>query len=322
MSHFPHNSAAGWFKAFEAIGDDIGILYGRIRRDSRNVEWFRVCHGECDGIGGFARLLRAHGSVIPALPQARRPGRGILGPLWNLWRNRKRPPDVSDRRDWLPEGPGLDGVPNPLAWHVFTEEETANLLAACRHQHVTVNSLLLKHLDAAIRPELGIPSARIPWMIPVNLRGDVRYRDDTENHVSSIDALVGPDDSAFRIHQEILQQLDRGEHRANFLLMELGGILSQGLKSRYLLRDRSRRRGNIGAFSNLGSWDARTTNDSGDRWLFCPPVVQGQRLSAGCVTYQKRLSLTMQSLPHPSTPPELVTLWMNRWAAAIPTKTG
>jgi hypothetical protein len=322
LSQHPHNSAAEWFKATEGLGDDIDILYGRIHRDSQEVEWLRVSHCECDGIGGFARLLRERVNEIGPLPQTNSPCRGILGPIWNLWRNRKRPTDCADRRNWVPEGPLTTGALNTLAWHVFAEEETASLRDTCRRQQVTVNSLLLKHLDASVRPELGMPTASIPWMIPVNLRGDVRYPDDTANHVSSVDLLVSPEDSAFSIHQKILHQLDQGEHRANFLLMELGGCVARRLKMRYLLRDRAQPRGNIGAFSNLGSWDPENRIGSGETWLFCPPVVQGQRLSAGCLTFQNRLSLVMQSRPYASAPPDLISLWMERWVGRILSEAG
>jgi hypothetical protein len=321
LSHLAHNSASAWFQAIGALGDDTGILYGRVDRGSQSVEWFRVSHAECDGIGGFARLLRAHGHDIRSLPKTNSSCRDILGPLWNLWRNRRRPPECASRRDWMPGGARLDGVANPVAWHVFTDVQTGSIRDACRRGKITVNSLLLKHLDASVRPEIGTPSAIIPWMIPVNLRGDVSYPDDTENHVSSVDVLVCPDESAFSIHQKILHQLDQGEHRANFLLMELGGILSHGFKMRYLRRDRARPRGNIGAFSNLGSWNADSRIDSADSWLFCPPVVHGQRLSAGCVTFRNQLSLTMQSHPHESLAPDLVTRRMVLWVAGILSET-
>ena len=36
---------------------------------------------------------------------------------------------------------------------------------------------------------------------------------------------------------------------------------------------------------------------SGDGWLFCPPVVTGQLLGAGCVTFQGRLGLAIQGRP-------------------------
>lgn len=312
----PESPAAAWFKASEDLGDDIGIRFGCVSMESDQVEWFSVSHYECDGVGAFARLLRQSGAELPELPRSKNPHEGILGPLWWLFGGRPKPSECATRLDWACMGDPPHGAPNPTAWHMFTKEETQRIVDACRRQKVTVNSLLLKHLDAAVRPELDITKA-IPWMIPVNLRGDVNYADDTENHVSCIDVPVFPDDTASQLHQRIHLHLSQGEHRANHLLMRAGRLLGHRLKVWYLRQDRARPAGSIGAFSNLGAWDAAEKIPSTDRWLFCPPVVLGQRLSAGCLTFQNRLSLMIQTHPHGPDVPGYASTWMSRWVEGI-----
>jgi len=154
-------------------------------------------------------------------------------------------------------------------------------------------------------------------MVPVNLRGDVTYTDDTGNHVSCLDVLVAPNESPESLHQQIRYRLDRGEHRAIHLLMKIGALAGRRLMVKYLAWDRKRQAGNIGAFSNLGAWDCGASIADDDVWLFCPPVVLGQRLAAGCVTFRNRLSLMIQSHPYGSSPRELMRRWMDRWVDGI-----
>jgi hypothetical protein len=255
------------------------------------VEWHFVSHIDCDGIGGFARMLRGRGVETGKLPETKHPCRRVIAPLWNLWRDSRNQRECAVRRDWLLPG----GATEAVAWHLFSVEETREMVTRCREMGVTVNSFLLKHLDQAVRPGVCKPEARIRWLIPVNLRGDVRYEDDTANHVSGVEVTIAPDDNAEAIQAQILRRLKRSEHRANHLLLMAGGILSHAAKVRYLGKGRAKPAGNIGSFSNLGVWNVNAA--SGDGWVFCPPVVTGQLVGAGCVTFQGRLGLAIQGHP-------------------------
>jgi hypothetical protein len=279
----------------------MGIRYGRVPQGSVEVEWHFVSHIDCDGIGGFARLLRERGSEIGRLPESGHLCRDVVGPLWRLWRNGRNEGECADREDWKPSA-RLGSV----AWHLFTEEETRGIRDECRCLKVTVNSFLLKHLDQAVRPEIRRPGESIPWMIPVNLRGDIRYPDDTQNHVSCVEVRIAAEDGAEAIQRQILRRLERGEHRANFLLLTAGGLLGHESKVSFLKKDRAKPAGNIGAFSNLGVWEGAGSRDG---WVFCPPVVTGQLLGAGCVTFNGRLGLAAQGCSAVS--------WMDRWVALI-----
>ena len=296
-------ASESWFHASEAIGDLMGICYGRITNGE--VQWFNISHCECDGIGGFARLLRAHGAEIPSLPETKHACRGIFIPLWRLLRNRDNN-DSAMRSDWLPTIPSENNIVENIAWHLFTENETQAILNRCREQKVTMNSYLLHCLDQSTRSEISRPEKKITWVVPVNLRGAIRYADDTQNHVSCVEVQIASNDTTQIIHRQIIQRLERGEHRANFLLLTLGGILSHQAKVNFLTKDRSKPAGNIGSFSNLGVWnlDKKTTDE--DSWIFCPPVVTGQRLGAGCVTFNGRLSIATQG----NSPAERMQRWV------------
>lgn len=289
----------------------MGIRYGRVPQGSNEVEWHFVSHIDCDGIGGFARLLRERGIEIGELPETKHPHRGVIAPLWKLWRDSRKVEKCAVRTDWLSLGCGTR-ISEAVAWHLFSVKETLELVTRCRESGVTVNSFLLKHLDHAVRPEIAKPEARIRWLIPVNLRGDIHYADDTANHVSCVVTSIAPEDSTETIQADILHRLKRGEHRANHLLFMAGGLLSHEGKVDLLRKERAKCEGNIGSFSNLGVWEANEA--SGDDWIFCPPVVSGQLLGAGCVTFQGRLGMSVQG--H-SSKPAVVEGWMTRWLDLI-----
>jgi hypothetical protein len=293
----------------------MGIRYGRVPDGSGEVEWHFVSHCDCDGIGGFARLLRERDVETGKLPETKHPCRGAIGPMWRLWCDSRRAGECAARADWSATDQPAVGVSDAVAWHLFTEDETREIVARCRRMGVTVNSFLLKHLDQAVRPDTRRPELPIPWMIPVNLRGDICHADDTENHVSCVEARISPDDSPEDIQRDILRRLARGEHRANHLLLMVGAVLSHKAKVAFLKKDRAKPAGNIGAFSNLGVWSAESGR--GEGWVFCPPVVTGQLLGAGCVTYGGRLGLALQGHPALSSTPEMAAGWMGRWLDCI-----
>lgn len=294
----------------------MGILYGRVFGETDEAQWHHLSHLESDGIGAFARLLNEHGAGVRELPVASAPASGVFGPFWRLWRSRRNMPVCAGRKDWAAaQAPAAQQIPTDRAWRLFSEAQTQAIVNACRRQHVTVTSLLLKLLDDAVREDLGLTDDRIPWMLPVNIR-DERTATSTANHVSSIELVIAPEDTAQGIHSQMRERLQRGEHRAASLLLGLGAILSQRQCNRLLARDRAKDSGCIGAFSNLGNWDAEKVLPNTDGWLFCPPIGGGQRLGAGCVTYQGRLGLVIQTHQQQGAG-SIAQFWMNRWVEGI-----
>jgi len=288
------NITAQWFRAAEENGDFIGIRYGRVAEGTCDVEWIYVSHCECDGIGGFTKILRERGEGMGELPAVRKSCVDVIAPLWRLWRSDWKKDDCSLRVDWGGASISSDGGEGDVAYHLFNEEETDDILERCRAMKVTVNSFLLSHLDTSVRPEIERSELANLWTVPVNLRGDVRNAIDTDNHVSCVDVRAGFNDSVQELQNQILTRLENGEHRANYLLMKLGGFLSHSRKVRYFKKDRLKPNGSIGSFSNLGAWDAKKKMKTRDSWLFCPPVMTGQLIGAGCVTFQNRLGLSIQ----------------------------
>jgi hypothetical protein len=77
---------------------------------------------------------------------------------------------------------------------------------------------------------------------------------------------------------------------------------------------------NLGSFSNLGDWDAEksiTQSECEGPWLFAPPVLRCQHLGAGCVTFQNRMTLTIQAHPDLTNSPAAPQAWLQNWIKEI-----
>ena len=322
MSQKTTDAISSWFIAGEEVGEYIGIRFGRVAPAATDPEWFFLRHTDYDGIGGLAELLRRKGAAVDRLPQIKYP---LASSRLLLLRALRR--YLAPRRQvhWGPleRGPASPQNAQPpaaVAWHLFDETTTTQVRRVCRKSGVTVNSFLLKHLTKAIRPFLADQSSVVPWMIPVNLRGKVDRGRDTANHTSYVGVKVKSYETVHDIHRNIYSALGRGEHWANWQVYQLGRFLTAGMRRYVAASDWAFSQWNLGGFSNLGDWDPEkkiTQADCVGGWLFCPPVLRCQAVGAGCVTFQNRLSLTVQAHPTLTNDLGVVKLWVQNWVKEI-----
>ena len=312
-----------WFLVCEGMGEYIGIRFGRIAPEATEPEWKFLRHIDFDGVGGFAELLRRGGAVLPRLPQIKHPS----APSW-LSFVRALPKFLTPRQRvmWGPLERGkvtenaCSDPPLAVAWHIFDETATTQIRRVCRKNGVTVNSFLLKHLTKAIRPSLSDQSSTVPWMIPINLRGKVVRDRDTANFTSYVGVKVFSYENVFDVHRKIYAALGRGEHWANWYAYQVGRLTTSSMKEFLIKTDLAMSQWNLGSFSNLGDWDSDksiTQPDCKGGWLFAPPVLRCQMIGAGCVTFQNRLSLTIQAHPDLTTRPEVTQSWIENWVKEI-----
>lgn len=313
---------APWFVAAEELGEYIGIRFGRVPPGKTDPEWIFLRHIDFDGIGGFAEILRRRGAQLERLSQIKHPV-----PPSKLSLLKLMPKYLKPRRkiDWEPmEGERRPSTktepPVAVAWHVFDDNTTTQIRRVCRKAGVTVNSFLLKHLTKAIRPFLKDQSAIVPWMIPVNLRGKVVRDRDTANFSSYVGVSVKSYETVHDVHQNIYAALETGEHWANWHAYQLGRLSTNGVRKYLIATDKAMSQWNLGSFSNLGDWDPEKTITQEDclgGWLFTPPVLRCQLVGAGCVTFQNRLSLTIQVHPELTINPEIPKAWVENWVKEI-----
>ncbi len=297
------------------------IRFGRVKPGGSEVEWVSIPHSDFDGIGGFGHLLRKKGvemNNLPTNPHLQKPSwlpffrslPKVLGPRHRLkWR-------TLPKVEFL----GNESLPDPvLSWHIFTAEETFCLREMARRKGVTLNSFLMKHLDGVLRQDQVDEGAAVPWMVPVNLRGPLKREIDTENHSSYVSVKVDPDETVEDLHREIFNRLERGEHWANWKAYSATRFVPPGMKRALIRRDRAMAEWNLGLFTNLGVWDPEgeiTHEDLVGSWMVAATVLRCQMVGAGLMTFQGRLSLTIQAHPDLTTSQEVVHRWMDCWREA------
>ncbi len=311
-----------WFETLESLGEFAGIRFGRVSASTGAVEWMYLSHAEFDGIGGLAHLLRERGAIIEDLPNVTHPGPLSWWPFIRFL-----PTMLAPRRvlKWRPmkQGTKLDTTCQPapsVAFHIFDEEKTAMIRRMSRNGMVTVNSLLMKYLDRAVRPSLADPSCSIPWMIPVNLRGKVSQPKDTGNHSSYVGIQIYAAESAKDVQNHIYKALNKGQHLAAWQGFAATRNTTAKIKRLLIKANRATSQWSVGGFSNLGVWDPDrkiTAPDCRGDWLFAPPVLRFQMIGAGCVTFQNRLTLTLQIHPELTTSPEVANEWLRAWVREI-----
>jgi NRPS condensation-like uncharacterized protein len=313
---------AAWFVAVQRLGDYIGIRFGRVPDGANAPEWVFLPHTHVGGIGGLAEILRRRGAKLDRLPQIKHPlapsRSAVLRAIPKYLARRQR---VKWARLEQGDEPGDSSQPpRAVAWHVFDEGATTQIRRVCRRTGVTVNSFLLKHLTKAIRPFLEDQSSVVPWMIPINIRGKVDRGRDTDVHTSYVGVKVRSYETLHDIHRNVYAALNTGEHWANWRMYMLGRYTTARMRSFIVAKELGTSQWNLGSFSNLGDWDPEkriTVPDCQGAWLFCPPVFKCQLVAAGCVTFQNRLSLTMQAHCSLTTNPAVTEAWIRNWVKEI-----
>ncbi|HSY19995.1 MAG TPA: hypothetical protein VK815_16745, partial [Candidatus Acidoferrales bacterium] len=84
MSAKTFDPIAPWFVAAEALGEYIGIRFGRIAPGKTEPEWIFLRHAEFDGVGGLADIFRRRGATVATLPQIKHPAEPSLLPLLKM----------------------------------------------------------------------------------------------------------------------------------------------------------------------------------------------------------------------------------------------
>ena len=311
-----------WFLTAEELGEFIGMRFGRLAPGTTEPEWMFPRHADYDGVGWFAENLRRRGAALERLPTIRHPAAPSRLALLQILPKYLKP---KHRLKWGPleKGPAAHSHSEPpaaVAWHLFDEEATMQIRRVCRNLEVTVNSFLLKHLTKAIRPFLEDRSAAVPWMVPINLRGKVKQARETANYTSYIRIVVQSYETVHDIHQKIYAALCRGEHWANWQAYQLGRFLTAGMRRYLVATELATPQWNLGAFSNMGDWDPNKEISQPEclgGWLVCPPVLRFQQVGIGCLTFQNRLSLTIQTHPELTTDPKVPRTWVQDWVKEI-----
>jgi len=324
MNDSKYTALRKWFEAGPQIGEFIGIRFGHLAPNATEPEWLYYPHTDFDGIGAWAEIMRRRGVQLKALPHIKYypPSSLLVSALkhWPRYLLPRRPLPLKPQERPAPAGTFHTAPPAAVAWHLFDSVTTHRLRQDSHLLGLTVNTLLLHCLTKAIRPLFADESAAVPWMIPVNMRGGVNQYRDTDNHTSYVTVGIEPGATPGEIHRRLLRALSLGQHWGNWHAFRLGNILTASMRRGIVRNGLAISQWNVGSFSNLGEWDADkdfTGADVVGAWLFCPPALRTQMIAAGCVTFQGRLSLTIQAHPELTTSTAAVNGWVRAWVAAV-----
>lgn len=282
------------FAAMRDCGEDISIVYGHINRVASRAqpEWAELPHDKFDGVGGLAHLLRERGCRADELPVLRgdsltfsRALRGLaaVSPALKVRTQQWRDFDPNRKVTFRPVG-------QRVAWKLLTELQTRSIVAAAKAAGVTVNTLLLFHLDRAVAAQLIPESANRLWMLPVNLRGGLTRHPETFLKMSFIPVDLQNRPSVGQLQAQITNLKDRYCHWGSWTALHLGKVIgAAGIRRELRSRDK-KNNGWTGIFSNLGVWNV----PGGGHWIFGPAVSRAQPVGVGCVTINGCMALTVQ----------------------------
>lgn len=287
---------AEMFVALKDCGEDISIVFGKYapsRSDEVTPRWFTLPHDQFDGVSGLACLLAGEGVPVPPLPTLKddrptwlRRTRGFAAILRYLGVRRQA---WTVEFDWQQDARCLPPGQR-VAWRVFDVEQTQALVAAARAVGVTVNSLLLSHLDTAVQGQWVPDDQPRRWMIPVNLRGAVSKPEENVPHMSFFTVDVPGRSDVHKIHAIVDRCRRSGQHWGMWSLLHLGRLLGEEGMRRDIRKRERQRHGATGMFSNLGVWSTGDQNC----WVFCPAITRVYPIGAGCITTNGRMALTVQ----------------------------
>lgn len=271
-----------WFELLRQAGEEIAIQYGWGEFDV--IRWFELPHSHYDGLGGFWTLLRQHGScddVLPGRKSESRPSR--ISTLCFLPRMHRH----FDRQKYrwkVAPASAEKAMPFPFQ---FSPEETKKLTGRANSLGISLNSLLLCYLNAAVRDFLEDEERPCYWMIPVNMRTEPSRQ--PGNRSAYIPCRITRNDDAFAVHQTVKEALRRGLHWHCWRWLTFGPRL--GRRTMKFLFERNYPAQNwVGVFSNLGDWHW----DGPGHWYFVPPCSIHAPVAVGAVTVNGSLCMAAQ----------------------------
>lgn len=283
-----------WFSELEAQGEQTTFRLGNVSGSSQPV-WVELPHHSFDGLGGLAYALAHRFGAelnVPTLaaPYPRRVLRWVAA-LRLLLRRAPR------RLRWRHERPELGPNERPTAaWELLTTDMTTELRERARRQRVSLNALFLHALSHALEPLLEPGAGSIEWVVPVNMRGLEPALTPTDNQAVTVDIHFPIIATASVIDDKLRAELRQNAHFGAWQLLCWLGRAGPKLVRALARRELKVRK--HGSFSNLGSLQCSQCSSTEPQWWMAfNPVQRTRPIGAACLTYEGRLSLTLNIHP-------------------------
>ena len=310
---------ATWYEVREELGvsDTIHLFFLNKKNGHTDFESFR--HRDMDGIAMLSKALKHKGYQTPPTPMNRdsyEPSlRHVLKqrklipqdrwPKQVPWRNisdlgHLNQPKTTDASH-TESLPAIEKIERQ--WLVLIKQ-------TAQAQNVSTASLMLSCLNKAVFDELLTDNGTVYWFYPVNMRGPIKNKAQSQNLSSGFYLPLNALSSAQEIHQQVKQRLAAQHHWYLWKMAHIGKWVGRiGVK--WLYRSISQSQFHMGSFSYLGEWSMPNHPDL----LIgcCGPGSANYPISTGITECNGEMTLALKF--HPSMPTESVAVerCLHRW---------
>jgi len=316
-----------YFSIQKELGLDITFKLGR-GSDSEQVEWTTLSHHLYDGIGGFAHRLREEGWPVNKLPVSREskpPSRlSMVVPMVRYAMGRKQVTPVEWKEEISENKLGAFTTFSAA----FNTDETNHIIKSAKQNQVTVNTLLLESINKISAKHLQKDSEKNIWVVPVNIRGAIKRKRDTSNHVSFFPVSINKDQKLEEIQNDTRTNLEKKTQWVTWHFLNLTGK-KKGRDGIYDMVKSTidTQLGVTGVFSNLGAWPLKNdlepmtkhsvkVNDN-STWFLSPNVTAAVPIGATAVTWFGKLGLTFVVHPFISEKQDIGQKIIDEWRADL-----
>jgi hypothetical protein len=171
---------------------------------------------------------------------------------------------------------------------IFTKQQTKSIQQSLKINKGSLTSAFIFKLNNIISKELLSINSSTPWMIPVNLRGEIKNNSKMQSSFIRVSCLV--DDNEKTLKNKISKSLKGKEHLGLYYLGSISLMLGKKLIDSITKKEFTRKKPKwFASFSNLGDIKGDEKNT-----LIIWPTIRYQR-PIGIVAYifAKRLHITM-----------------------------
>lgn len=282
------------YRVLQALGENIDMICGIYRPETREMQWFLHSHEVDDGYGAMVKILARAGVTIAPRLRAIPPRRpSLLQQLKAL----KLHVHNSRRVDyhWRARSESPNG-PEPCLVHVLLKQEHGQQIRQhARKLGVGETALLLASLDRMSRAScLKHDSTRV-WLLPHDVRRTLGVSATSGNWTAPVSLRLEKNATAHAIYGQLKALYAQRILWGSWLYTNFARWLSEDMIQRAYTRIKGRAW--IGVFANMGHWRAPTVEPHplAGAWIVsAPPASAVCPVTAGSFNWEGRMGLTLQ----------------------------
>ena len=294
--HVKQDSLGRIFKIEKRLGrgDEFEII-SHFMNGEKKVSRFH--HENCDGLGALLKESTDWLRAPLEIPRFRLKSRsristfvkGVLGFFEDF---------SPSKTHWTHLDVNARYTSQHLAWRVFTERSTEELVKYAKSQNVSLNSVLLHAVSSAVGSLLLNDSqTECRWLIPVNMRMSPSEALSTANHTSSVGVRFNRNMPLAQLDKTLKKSLNPWRVLFAYRLASALSHLSENVLFK-LAKKRGEHNFWIGSFSNLGVWKLPLESENEN----CPVAISIAPpagtpcfpVGVGIITWRGRLSVSVR----------------------------